>query len=191
MNNRMKMLCVAVVAVALMGLGALTVGADSHTSLKKTFDRPGVGYTIKYPDAWKATFDSGKALFSGAKTEKDIGPAVGIRNVKSAKVEGGVYKDVDELAKDIESQLMSKDLRDVKVYSTEPYAYDKGGVKLSGKQFFAEYAYGGASYRQWFVIVPRADGTMFHLWYFVSNAGAYDKNLVTAKAMIDSWMIQK
>ena len=170
---------------------ATTAVADSHTSLTKTFERQGVGYTIKYPGAWKASFDSGKALFNGAKTEKDIGPAVGVRNVKSTKVEGGVYKDIDAIVKDIESQLVSKELKDVKVYPAEPYTYQKGGVKVVGKQFSAEYIYAGSPYRQWFVIVPRPDGRMFHLWYFVSNVATYDKNLETAKAMLDSWMIQK
>jgi hypothetical protein len=184
--------CMAAAVVTLIGIGAvMTAKADIHQSLNKTFNANGLGCTIQYPEAWKATSEPGKVLFSGAKREKDVGPAVGIRNVKSTKVEGGRYKNIDELIGDIEGQLKSTDLKDVKVYPSQPYAYEKAGLKLGAKQFSAEYTYAGAPYRQWFVIVPRPDGMIFHLWYFVSDTGSYDKNAAIARAMLDSWVILK
>ena len=87
----------------------------------------------------------------------------------------------------MESQL--KAAKDVKIYQSGVYTYNKVGKVLTGRQFVAEYTLQKERYREWVVIVPRSDGRIFHAWMYTAKANGYNKSYPIAKAMLDSLAI--
>ena len=154
------------------------------------FKENGYGYTLNYPENWTYVKKSPYVIVFTKKTGTDVNaPVVGVQNLLSTKVTGGKYENMDAVIKDFENQL--KITKQAKVYPAETYVYDKNGVKITGKQFMAEYVFKNNNYKQLIIVIPRKNGEMFHVWVYSATAGVYDKNIATFKAMFDSWMIKE
>jgi hypothetical protein len=192
----MKRFSVIIFSLAILAIFCLVaaggISSAQQPGIDKTFRMQGSGYTIGYPSTWEyAAAGPDRIVFGGSREKGTLGSAVGIRNVNSTKVQGGKYKDMDALTGDLLDQLKAAEVKDVKVYPTETYIYEREGVSVTGKQFLVEYNYQGGTYKQWFVIVPRPAGDVFHLWYYVAPLAQYDRDLGTAKAMLASWALDK
>jgi len=159
-------------------------------SLDKVFQEQGLGYSIQYPGHWVITKHSDHVVvFSKGKKKEVQVPTIGIENVYSVKREGGKYNNTDEVIADLESKYKHKSFKDVKVYAPEQFLYAKNGVNLTGKQFTTEFTRHGRKFRQWIIVLPRANGELFHIWVYTATAKMYDAYSGTAKAMLDSWVI--
>jgi hypothetical protein len=162
--------------------------AETGKVLGKVFQEKGFGYTIEYPAGWIYTTQSAHTvIFSGKKETEAYYSTVSIHNLLSTKHKEGQYKDIDAIIEEYQKQL--KTAQDAKIYHPEPFVYKKDGVKLTGKQFMAEYTLQRERYKQWMIIILRNDGEVFHVWIYVSPVKRYETYLGIAKAMLDSWVI--
>jgi hypothetical protein len=162
--------------------------AETGKVLGKVFQEKGFGYTIEYPAGWIYTTQSAHTvIFSGKKETEAYYSTVSIHDLLSTKHKEGQYKDIDVIIEEYEKQL--KTAQDAKIYHPEPFVYKKDGVKLTGKQFMAEYTLQRERYKQWMIIILRNDGEVFHVWIYVSPVKRYETYLGIAKAMLDSWVI--
>jgi hypothetical protein len=154
----------------------------------KMFKESGYGYTLTYPEDWVYSKKSPHIIIFTNKTEtNERTPVIGVQNLFSKKIKGGKYGDMNAVIADFENQL--KITKHANVYPVEIYTYNKNGVKLSGKQFMAEYVYKNSNYKQWIIVIPRKNGELFHVWIYSAQAEQYDKYFPTVRTMLDSWVI--
>ncbi|OPY71536.1 MAG: hypothetical protein A4E63_01492 [Syntrophorhabdus sp. PtaU1.Bin050] len=157
-------------------------------ALDKVYQEQGAGYSIRYPGDWIHYVQAGHTVvFIGKKEGDSHLPTVTIKNVFSTKVEGGIYKDVDAVIQDFESQL--KTTKEPNIYGPMTFFYKKNNLVLEGKQIVSEYVWKGEKYRQWVIVVPHSGGQVFHVWSYTSPANRYESYRAVAKAMLDSWTI--
>jgi hypothetical protein len=155
---------------------------------ERLFQESGYGYTMAYTQDWEFTKRSAHIIIFTKKVGGDANlPVVGIQNLLSTKIKGGKHKDVNAVLTDFENQL--RVTKYARVYPAEPYVYNKKGLKLTGKQFIADYVFKDKNYRQWVVVIPRKNGDIFHAWVFAAPEDLYDKHLPSAKVMLDSLVI--
>jgi len=163
---------------------------DKTKTLTNMFQEKAYGYTVKYPGNWGYAKRSEHIIVFTKKEGADAStPVIGIQNLNSTKVKEGKHKDVDAVIEDFTNQL--KITKHAKVYVSEPYVYNKNGLKLSGKQFLAEYTFNNKNYKQWIIVIPRPDGQLFHTWIYSSPADQYDKYMGTAQAMLETFTITR
>lgn len=156
----------------------------------KIYHEKGAVYTIEYPHDWvyeKA--GSIAVVFSGPSGTKAYYSTVSIQNLLSKMVSGGRYQNLDALISDILGQLSKA--KGFRRSNIEPFDYSKGSIKLTGKQFVAEYQRDGESFRQWCIMIQRPKGDAFHTWFYTSPVTQYDEFSGIAKTMLDSWTITK
>jgi len=174
-----------VLPVFSQGTAKITVTKDL-----RLFQEKGFGYSIQYPADWiYKKQDAHILLFSRKEGADKYVPIIGIQNLLSTKVKDGKYRNIMAVIEDFQNQL--KITKHAKVFPPEPYIYDKRGLKLSGQQFVAEYSYKGIDNRQFLVVVPRLNGDIFHVFIYSAPIDQYDTYYDTAKAMLDSWIIEK
>jgi hypothetical protein len=158
--------------------------AAKEKALPNIFKEAGSGFTMGYPGDWSYQSRSPHTVIFSGKKGPEAGVTVGMQNLSSTKVQEGRYKDVQAVIAELENQLRVG--KDVKVFSEKPFKYAKGGVTLQGKEFTAEYTYKNQRFRQWVIVIPRPDGTVFHNWFFLAPANSYHTYLGTAQAMLNS-----
>lgn len=180
-----KLGLVAVFCVMCLA-GAMTVtGAETQW---KAFDQKGFGFTMNYPVDWTfQTQEPGTVLFMG-RDKDSTQPTVAVQNLNSTAKPGGKYGSMESIITDMESQLRTKALTDVKVFPSQRFIYGKK-EKTAGKQFSIEYTIQGEKFRQWVVIIPRKDKTMYHAWFYTSPMKKYEGTLPLAKNMLASFAI--
>ena len=183
----LSVFCIAIVLTFITAAPLEAGDQGKGKTLTNIFKEQNLGYSMSYPGDWVYTFQAPHIVVFSAKKGAVGETTVSIRNLNSTLVPGGKYKDVDSVIESLLNQL--KTTKNVIVYNPEPYEYNKGQVKLTGKQVVAEYTLQGEKYKQWVVVLPRAAGDVFHLWSFVSQAKTYDNNLGTARAMLSSFTI--
>jgi hypothetical protein len=172
--------------VCMLGLSL----APPLFAAERLFQESGFGYTMTYSQDWEYTKRSAHIIVFTKKEGADANlPVVGIQNLLSAKVKGGKHKDVNSVLADFENQLSVT--KYARVYPSEPYLYNKKGLRLVGKQFVADYVFRDKNYRQWVAVIPRRDGEIFHAWVFSAPEDLYDKYLPNAKTMLDSLTISE
>jgi len=155
-------------------------------SAENTFKENGYGYTLAYPNDWAYVKKSPHIIVFTKKSVANA-PVVGVQNLLSKKINNGKYSNMNAVAADFENQLRAT--KQAKVYPAETFAYSKNGVKLTGKQFIAEYVFENKNYKQSVIIVPRKNEEIYHVWIYSAQTEQYDKYLPTVKAMLDSWVI--
>jgi hypothetical protein len=152
------------------------------------FKEKGYGYTINYPQDWVYVKKSLHEIVFTKNTKADAStPVVGIQNLYSTNVKGGKFKDIKDVVTVFENQL--KITKNANVYPVETYIYDKNGVKITGKQFIAEYVYKNNNYKQLVIVIPRKSEELFHVWIYSAQAEQYDKYFPAVRTMLDSWII--
>jgi len=166
-----------------------TISQDATKELK-IFKGKGFGYSIQYPADWTYNKQAAHILLFSRKNGADkYVPTVGIQNLLSTKSKGGKYQSVNSVIEDFQNQL--KITKHAKVFPAEPFVYNRQDLKLAGQQFLAEYNYKGANHKQFLVVLPRVNGDVFHVFIYSTPIEQYDKYFATAKAMLDSWIIEK
>ena len=156
----------------------------------KLFQEKGFGYSIQYPADWiYRKQDSHILLFSRKDVAEKYVPIVGIQNLLSTKAKDGKYPNLMAVIEDFQNQI--KITKHAKVFPPEPFIYNKRGLRLSGQQFIAEYNYRGVNNKQYLVAIPRLNGDIFHVFIYSAPENQYDIYFDTAKAMLDSWIIEK
>jgi hypothetical protein len=152
------------------------------------FNESGYGYTLTYPNDWMYVKKSPHIILFTKKAETNTNtPVVGVQNLFSIKIKDGKYNDINAVVADFENQL--RITKKANVYPVETYTYNKNGVKLTGKQFIAEYAYKDKNYKQSVIVIPRKNGEIFHAWVYSAQSDQYDKYFPTVRTMLDSWVI--
>ena len=155
----------------------------------KVFQETGYGYSIWYPSDWALFKQPGQTVvFSGSTGTRAYYSTVSIQNLRSTKLSEGKYKDTDGVIDDLRNQL--KNAKEVKMSDVETVQYMKDNLKLTGKQFIAEYSMEAERYRQWIVVFPTPSGEIFLAWFYTSPIDQYNDFLDNAKAMMDSWTIR-
>ena len=156
----------------------------------KIFQEKGFGYSIQYPADWIYQKQAAHILVFSRKegADKHV-PIVSIQNLLSTKIKGGKYQSISAVIEDFQNQL--KITKQAKVFPAEPFIYNRNDLKLAGQQFLAEYNYEGKNNKQFLVVVPRAGGDIFYVFTYSTPIEQYDKYFDTAKAMLDSWIIEK
>ena len=185
MKKTMVLICCMVLALVF---GLALDGAAQGTPLNHTFKDPNLGYTVSYSGDWIYAYQAPHIVIFSPRKGKDGGATISVRNLNSTKVPGGKYKDNDAVIEALLNQLRTA--KDVVVFEPEPFAYNKGQIKLAGKQVTAQYSIKGEKYKQWVVVVPRGTGEVFHMWSFVAPEKVYDALLPTARAMLGSLTVQ-
>ena len=169
---------------------ALSQDAATVAKELKIFNEKGFGYSIQYPANWVYNKQAAHILLFSRKEGADkYVPIIGVQNLLSTKAKGGKYQSTSAVIEDFQNQL--RITKHAKVFPAEPFIYNRNDLKLSGQQFLAEYNYKGANYKQFLVVLPRANGDIFHIFIYSTPAEQYDKYLGTAKTMLGSWIIEK
>jgi hypothetical protein len=169
---------------------ALSQDAAKAAKELKIFNEKGFGYSIQYPANWVYNKQAAHILLFSRKEGADkYVPIIGIQNLLSTKAKGGKYRNANAVIEDFQNQL--KVTKHAKVFPAEPFIYNRNNLTLSGQQFLAEYNYKGENYKQFLVVLPRANGDIFHVFIYSTPAEQYDKYLSTAKTMLYSWIIEK
>ncbi|MCX5813265.1 MAG: PsbP-related protein [Proteobacteria bacterium] len=152
------------------------------------FNESGYGYILTYPEDWTYIKKTPHIIVFTKKAETNVNtPVVGVQNLLSTKMKDGKYKDVNAVIADFENQL--RITQHAKVYPAEIYTYSKNGIKLTGRQFIAEYIFKDKNYKQLMIAVSRKNGEVFHVWIYSAQAEQYDKYFPTVRTMLDSWVI--
>ncbi len=169
---------------------SMSQDASKSTKGVKIFNEKGFGYSIQYPADWVYNKQQAHILLFSRKEGADkYVPIVGIQNLLSTKSRGGKFKNTSAVIDDFQNQL--KITKHAKVFPAEPYVYNRSNMTLAGQQFVAEYNYKGVNNKQYLVVLPRINGDVFHVFIYSAPADQYEKYLDTAKAMLDSWIIEK
>jgi hypothetical protein len=156
--------------------------------LENIFQEKGFGYTIHYPADWVYAKSSPyTVLFSGQEGTDAFYSTISIQNVASKK-RGGKYEDIDSFVTDLKNQLMTG-AKNTKIYNEKPLAYEKNWVKLTGKEFIAEYIRQGEHFKQRVIVIKRDTGEIFYAWFYTAPENLYNSFLPVAEAMLDSWTI--
>jgi hypothetical protein len=184
----MKKVLTLIFCAVFMLVLAWAVTGEAQGNGGNTFKDPSLGYTISYPSGWTYAYQAPHIVIFSVRKATNEGATISLRNLNSTKVPGGKYKDNDAVLEALMNQL--RKAKDVIVYEPEPFLYNKGQVRLTGKQVTAEYTIKGEKYKQWVVVVPRAEGDVFHMWSLVAPAKSYDAVLQAARTMLSSWTIQ-
>ncbi|MBA4416928.1 MAG: hypothetical protein C0392_03310 [Syntrophus sp. (in: bacteria)] len=156
--------------------------------LNKTYQEKSLGYAISYPGNWAYVSPTAHSVVFGPRKGVDGDPVVSIQNLNTITIKGRKYKDADSVIEYLANQL--KVAKEVIVYETSPYTHDKGGAKLAGKMFGAEYALNNERYKQWIIVLPRSTGEVIHVWSYTSPIKMYEKNLGVAQNILNSWIVQ-
>lgn len=159
--------------------------ADQTSTLTNLFNTDKFGYTINYPSDWQKQEDTTAytVVFANSKA------SVAIQNLAS-KAMGGTYETADDVVKEFKKQLEQT----TNVTTTDgadiPYTMEDG-TKLTAKQFIVEYTIpaDNATYKQWQIVLPRANGQVFHAWSYTSLLENYDTYLPIAQEMLVSWKL--
>ncbi|MCX5816820.1 MAG: hypothetical protein NTX75_11370 [Proteobacteria bacterium] len=191
----MKKICnivffVIILAAFVFIQPALFKDAANATNELKIFQEKGFGYSIQYPADWIYNKQAAHILLFSRKEGVDkYVPIIGIQNLLSTKVKEGKYHSISAVIEDFQNQL--KITKHAKVFPAEPFIYNRNDLKLAGQQFLAEYNYNGKNSKQWLIVLPRANGNVFHVFIYSAPVEQYDKYYGAAKAMLDSWIIEK
>jgi hypothetical protein len=156
--------------------------------LENIFQEKGFGYTIRYPADWVYAKSSPYiVIFSGQEGTDAFYSTISIQNIASKK-RGGKYENIDSFVADLKNQLITS-AKNTKIYKEKPLAYEKNWVKLTGKEFVAEYIRQGEHFKQWVIVIKRDSGEIFYAWIYTAPENLYNSYLPVAEAMLDSWTI--
>lgn len=166
--------------------GAKTAPTTAST---QRFAAPGFGYVIQYPQDWTVEKSASySALFSGRKGTPAYDAIVSVQNVRAGKDQQNA--NAAAVLRTLEQQL-GQGAQDLRIVGEKRVTYDRGGVRLEGRQFVAEYRHAGQVFRKWALVLPRPDGTVTHVWSYTAPRAAFDTYRPVAEGMLRSWTISE
>lgn len=162
----------------------------SDIGLTSRFEDPTLGYSIKYRGDWFYEKPDGQTvIFSGKKETEAYYSTLQVRNISSKKYGEGDNATV-KLADDLKNQFLNSDEGGA-VSDTQTFEFTvENKQKTKGNMFIAEYIFKNIDYRQWQLVLPRADGQLFYNISYTSSKDDYEKYLPIVKAMIGSLEIK-
>lgn len=155
----------------------------------KTFDNKESHYLIKYPTSWEYDSSSqGTVIFSGRQGTPAYYATVNVQTVLTKKT-GGEFKNVREFINDIKKQA-KKESKNVTFLASGPYDMKLAdGHKMEGEYIVFAYGYRGESFKQWQIVLRRADGQVFYAWAYTAPTEIYERYHEVAKSMLESWQV--
>ena len=162
--------------------------ADAN-AMTNTYDNQESRYTMKYPASWEyEKSGDGTVIFSGRRGTPDYFSTVNIQTVLTKK-SGGDFSTIKQFMSDIKHQAVSESPGVKFLESGTVDIAERDGSKDHGEFTVFTYKYKGKEFKQWQVVVLRADGQVFYAWAYTSPIEQYPKNQAVAKAMLESWTI--
>ncbi len=183
--------------VALVALTVLFVAsspcraAQDTSSLTQSFSEPWAGYEIRYPSGW--TYDKPDrvtVVFSGPKNTDDYYTTVSLQNIASVKM-GGNHADMPSLLANLKKQFTDMDPQ-ARFFNESAFSFpSEDRTPVTAVTFGVAYIMKGKSYQQWAIVVPRASGLLFHVFFYTSPSELYNRNARTAYDMLATWRLLK
>jgi len=164
--------------------------AVSGVELTSRFEDSTLGYLINYRGDWFYEKPDGQTvIFSGKKETEAYYSTLQLKNISSKNYgEGDVA--VVKLVDDLKKQFINSD-EDGAVSDSQVFDFTaENEQKIKGYMFVAEYIFKNINYRQWLLVIPRADGQLFYNISYTSSKDDYEKYLPIIKAMVNSLKIK-
>lgn len=155
---------------------------------KRRFSDPGFGYEIDYPANWEINKPAEMAaMFSGPEGTPAYAAIIGVQNIQPAGATSG-----DEAALRALNQLKSSlgnAVRELKILSDSPWAYQRDGKRLVGRQVTVSYLHAGHRFRKQLIVIPRPSGTVAHVWSYTAPEPQFASFKPIAAEMLSSWRL--
>jgi hypothetical protein len=163
---------------------------ESKSIKNLTYENKFAKYTIQYPDNWYyENSDKYSVLFSGLKGTPAYASTVTIQMLPMKK-SGGLYKDAKAVAADLKKQIKEK-TQDVKFLGEGSADLPGDGSAYHGEYFEVKYTYKGLPIHKMQYVIVTPDGSTAYSWGYTTDEERYSIDLPVAKAMYESWVIQK
>jgi hypothetical protein len=163
---------------------------ESKSTKKLTYQDKFAKYTIQYPDNWYyENSDKYSVLFSGLKGTPAYASTVTIQMLPMKK-SGGLYKDAKAVTADLKKQIKEK-AKDVKFLGEGSADLPGDGSAYHGEYFEVKYTYKGVPIHKMQYVIVTPDGSTAYSWGYTTDEERYSIDLPVAKAMYESWVIQK
>ena len=147
-----------------------------------------LGFSIDYPRRWIVARPSVHTVtFSGRQGTEAFYAVVSIQNVEPPLARDSGLA-VTAVIPDLKSQWAAG-ATDVGYFGEGPITYENNGLRLRGHQFLVAYTEGGQRFKQWTVVVPRAAGTVVHVWSYAAPDSMFAVFQPVAEAMRKTWAI--
>ncbi|MCX7751137.1 MAG: hypothetical protein N2320_06355 [Candidatus Bipolaricaulota bacterium] len=169
-------------SVRMMAVGGLlgwTLAVGAPVVLENLYCWKEMGYCIRYPAGWSPTKVNEYTLLLSGKSGTDAYYTTVTIASFASTLAGGRYETAQALLNAYKCDLVSG--------SPEVYVDSTGYPDGTG--YVAEFTREGEIFRQWRVVVARADGKVFHSWAFTAPADLYPTYQPIAEAMFRSWTL--
>ncbi len=161
------------------GVLGCALAAGAPIGLENAYCWQELGYCIRYPADWIPTRPNAYTLLlSGEPGSQAYYATVTIASFASTSM-GGRYETVQALLNAYKCDLVS---------GSPVVCIDSSGYP-SGTGYIVEFNREGETFRQWRVVVARADGKVFHSWAFTAPIDLYSAYRPIAEAMYGSWTL--
>ncbi len=156
-----------------------SLAAGAPTNLDNVYCWQELGYCVRYPVDWMPTRPNDYTLMlSGKPGSQAYYATVTIASFASTTM-GGRYETTQALLNAYKCDLVSG----------SPVVCVDSSDSPNGTGYIAEFSRDGETFRQWRVVVARADGKVFHSWAFTSPVDLYPTYRPIAEAMYGSWTL--
>ncbi len=145
-------------------------GSASTVPGMLTFNEPGYGFTMDYPDNWDYTIDDNIVDFRGPSGTVENDSSVKVQILISSRI-GGTYSSIDDLYQELESLYSS--------LNGEVYEYESGVDYIGGSEYpyivaAAMYEYEGEEYVEVVAIIER-DTDYYYLYMYTVPLSAEEE----------------
>ena len=142
---------------------------------------------MPYPRTWQHRQDGPYAVvFSGREGSPAYYVTVSVQNVQFTQSKTPAAA---EAAYDSHKSLLKQSAKDLRFDGETGFDYDRGGVRLKGQTFLAQYDHGGMLFRKWAVVLPNPNVPVAHIWDYTAPDDRFDTYRPVAEAMLRSWSI--
>lgn len=164
---------------AVGGVLCCALAAGAPMGLENVYCWRELGYCIGYPASWTFTKANDYTLLLSGRAGTDAYyVTVTIASFAAALV-GGRYDTPQALLNAYKCDLVSG----------SPVVCVGSSGDPTGTGYVAEFSRDGETFRQWRVVVARADGKVFHSWAFTAPVDLYPTYRPIAEAMYASWTL--
>ncbi len=158
------------------------------TTSSQQFSEPGFGYVMDYPSDWDFSQPAAMtAMFSGREGTPEYAAIIGVQNIQPSGATTG-----DESVQRALNQLRSSlgnAVRDLKILGDKPWAYQRDGRRLVGRQISVSYTHSGQRFRKHLIAIPRPTGTVAHVWSYTAPEQQFTSFQPIARQMLASLRI--
>ena len=189
-DHHWKILAIRIEPVDIEESEALSQGPEAVSTKDLTYVDEFGKYTINYPETWyQESSDKYSVLFSGVQGTPAYASTITIQ-VLPMKKAGGIYKNVKEVVADLKEQINSG-TTDVKFIQEGEALLPTDPEKYHGEFFEVSYSYKAMKIKKMQYVIVTPDGDRAYSWGYTTDAERYDTDLPVAKAMYESWSMQK